>query len=227
MPLDYEKINFAIENSKTLTLTTYTYLANERKYVDDLLLEYLKSVGQEHLHPQISYCIHELAGNANKANTKRVYFDERSLNIHDQEEYETGMQDFKKDTIDKAEYYYVAQKGAGLYIKFHFRKDDEKLTVFIRNNVQLTRFERARIEEKFEAANQFNNIAEAYSLISDQTEGAGLGIVMMILMLRTLGFEENPLRIYCRDGETIAKVTLNTETMNTERLVQTETYAES
>ena len=56
--------------------------------------------------------------NAKKANTKRVYFKEKCLDINDDVQYEEGMSTFKVDTLSNINHYLELQKQAGLYIKF-------------------------------------------------------------------------------------------------------------
>lgn len=198
----------AITEGRTLSLRTSCYLSKERKYVDTVLESYLKELGLDDLHSQISYCVHELAGNANKANTKRIYFQERSLNIDNDDDYEKGMSTFKQDTVDVIQEYKHKQKKAGLFVQFDFQIREDYFKISISNNVKATSQEESRIADKMEKASNYTNIAEAYSVIEDSSEGAGLGIVMMILMLRSLGFGEHTLNVYCKDCITYADVVL-------------------
>jgi len=203
-------IDYAITEEKVLTVKAYSYLSREREYIDEVLDSYLKDVGLEHLQNQVSYCLHELAGNAYKANTKRVYFDSRGLNIEDPKDYLKGMRSFKQDTVDDILSYSEKQKEASLYIRFDFRKLDEHLIIRVRNNAVLTVEEQDRINHKIETASRYDSVVEAYTIVEDNSEGAGLGIVMMILMLRSLGFGQDALRIRSNHEETISELVLNT-----------------
>ena len=80
-------VEYAISESKVLTIKTVSYLSRERNYIDSVLKKYLHEIKQPHLLNQVSYCLHELAGNANRANTKRVYFQDKGLDISSPEEY--------------------------------------------------------------------------------------------------------------------------------------------
>jgi len=203
-------IDYAIAENKVLTIKAYSYLSKEREYIDEVLDSYLRDVGLLHLQNQVSYCLHELAGNANKANTKRVYFDEKGLDLQDPTDYNQGMRTFKDDTVDDINTYCLKQKEASLYIRFDFRKKEDYLIIRVRNNSLLTAEEQDRIHHKMEAASHYDSIVEAYSVIEDSSEGAGLGIVMMILMLRTLGFGDSALRIKTTEEETVAELVLDT-----------------
>jgi hypothetical protein len=202
-------VEYAIKNNKTLSLKTHSYLPKERRYIDDVLHRYLEEEGLSCLQNKISYCIHELAGNAKKANTKRVYFAEKKLDILDPGHYELGMKNFKMDTIENIPYFIQLQKAADLFIKFQFRRSENRLSISIRNNTSLTEEESRRINDKISLSKTISSIPEAYGLLEDSSEGAGLGIVMMIMMLRSIGFSDDVLDISCKNGETVAELKLD------------------
>jgi hypothetical protein len=213
-------VDYAIAGGKVLTVRTHAYLSREREYIDEVLSRYLKDVGLIYLQNQVSYCLHELAGNANKANTKRLYFKDLGLNIGDAEEYNKGMKNFKADTVEQVCQYSQKQKLASLYIRFDFIKRDDYLIIRVRNNSLLTKEEVSKIDFKMEMASRYNSLVEAYSSVEDSTEGAGLGIVMMVIMLRSLGFGDEVLRIQTTDQETVAELVLDTKVEIDEEALQ-------
>ncbi len=204
----WESVLHAIDRSKTLTVRTFTYLPSERRHIDRILAAFLKAVDMAPLGNNVSYCIHELAGNAKKANTKRLYFEERKLDILNERDYATGMEGFKQEAVEKVDHYLARLRENGLYVKFQFRKIPEGLRICIRNNVILTPAEKSRIEEKIAIAKDFTSLADAYTRTEDGSEGAGLGIVMMLFMLRNLGFDQDAFTIRTSGTETLATLTL-------------------
>jgi len=201
-----KQIQMAIREGKIISITTYSYRSDERKYIDSILDLYLEEAGREDLKNQLSYCIHELAGNAKKANTKRVYFAEKGLSIDNEAEYYVGMNNFKEETVRNIDYYIDKLKEHGLYMKFQFQKNRSHIKIAVRNNSPLTRIEKDRIEEKISASKKYKNMVEAYALIEDSSEGAGLGLVMMLLMLRGLGLTEHALSVNGDGSETVALI---------------------
>lgn len=201
-------IEYAIDNSKRLTLTIYKYLAEERKYIDEIVAMYLKQTDLEHLTNQLTYCIHELAGNACRANTKRSYFKDKKLNIDDDEHYVEGMESFKEEAFAQMQKHHKSKKESGLYIKFQIKKNDSTIDLSIVNNVALTTIEEKRIQEKFELVKGFDNVADAFTVLADASEGAGLGIAMMIMMLKEMGLDPEKLKIFRVQDETHAVLTL-------------------
>ena len=67
----------------------------------------------------------------------------------------------------------------------------DKIKIEVRNNSELTAFEYKRIHDKIVKAHQYSSIEEAFSQILDDTEGAGLGLIIMILMLRKIGLTDD------------------------------------
>lgn len=209
--ITYKKIQEAIECRKVLTLTTYGYRSDERSYIDTILDQYLYEAGREDLKNQLSYCVHELAGNAKKANTKRLYFAERGLRIENEAEYWIGMKNFKEETIGNIDHYVMKFRQYNFYMKFQFYINDEGIKIAVRNNARLLPIEEKRIKEKLKAARKYKDMTEAYANIEDTSEGAGLGLVMMILMLKNIGLSENSLTIFPKDDETVTMLTIPRE----------------
>jgi hypothetical protein len=206
--VNLEKLHQAIETRKIITLTTYAYRSDERNYIDAILDLYLEEAGRKDLKNQLSYCLHELAGNAKKANTKRVYFLEKNLNLYNESEYYIGMNNFKEETVRNIEYYIGKLREHAFYTKFQFQKADTKIKIAVRNNAPLLSVEYCRIQKKIQAAREYSTMTEAYASIEDTSEGAGLGLVMMLLMLRSLGMGEEVLKVFSDKNETVALLTI-------------------
>ena len=153
-------------------------------YMAEVLTAFLKELNQENMTEYLVYCLGELTTNAKKANTKRVYFKEKGLEISDPRDYATGMETFKVDTLENIKYYLQLQKKAGYYIKLILQTRSNKIKIEVRNNVDLMIFEYKRIHDKIARAQQYNSIDEAFSEVLDDTEGAGLGLIIMVLMLQ-------------------------------------------
>jgi hypothetical protein len=209
--LDKQKVVEAVFTGRMLTLTTYGYFSDERDYIDQILNYFLEAAGRAELRDQLAYCVHELANNAKKANTKRVYFQQKGLNIDNESEYWVGMRHFRQETVSNIDFYLQQLKKAGLYIKVQFQLHGRNMRIAIRNNIRLSDIEREKIEEKIARSRRYENMADAYASIEDTSEGAGLGIVMMIIMLRNLGLSERIIRFFSNPDETVVLLTIPTK----------------
>ena len=94
--VDAAKVVQAARSSIPLTVKSYTLPHETEVYLEEILGVFLQEVGQERLRDPLAYCLRELAVNAKKANTKRVYFREKGLSLLSTDEYEEGMRHFKQ-----------------------------------------------------------------------------------------------------------------------------------
>ena len=204
--VDEEKIRKAIQSGLPLTITTYTLPKEIEVYIEQVTDVFLRQMNQIKLKDYIIYCIQELVVNAKKANTKRVYFTERGLNINNDADYETGMKTFKEDTISNIAHYLQLQKEKGYYIKVILQVKRNTIVVEIRNNVTATKKERLRIQDKMARSRQYGSLEDALAQILDDSEGAGLGLVILVLMLKKLGLDDDAFTMKTTDKCTIASI---------------------
>lgn len=218
-PYHVPTIRAAIARSATLVLKTHSYRPREREYLDEVLGLSLEAVGRPDLRIHLAYCVHELASNAKRAHTKRVFFSENGLDLTDPTDYEAGMRRFKDETIPRIDYYLRRQRELGLFVKFRFQRCADGLTVSVINNTVPTVWEWERIQEKLRIAAEIESIPEAVPRIEDESEGAGLGIVMMVMMLRNLGLSQDSLSISIEDGHTVASLRVPALRVSADRVV--------
>jgi putative nucleotidyltransferase with HDIG domain len=213
-----EDIRKAISNSLPVVVKTYTLPHDTELYLEEVLGKFLKEIGYEKLMNPLSYCLKELAVNAKKANTKRVYFIEKGFNIGSDADYEKGMRSFKTDTLDNIQHYLAKQKEKGLYIKIVFQTKNKALAISIHNNVEITKKEHMRVYDRIARARMYNHIADAFASSLDDSEGAGLGIIILILMLKKIGLSEDSFELDVEGGETIAKISIPFSNVHLETL---------
>jgi putative nucleotidyltransferase with HDIG domain len=216
--VDITQIKKAAHNSIPLTIKTYTMPHNTEIYIEKVLQSFLSEIGHNNIFNPISYCVKELAVNAKKANTKRVYFKEKDLNIDDSTDYEAGMQNFKEETLSNIDHYLRLQKESGLFVKVVFRTLAKQFSISVHNNVELTQKEQMRAYDRIARSRAFNSIEDAFSAVMDSTEGAGLGIVIMVLMLKKIGLSEESFELDVEKGETVARLTIPLSEIHLEKL---------
>ena len=206
--VDNEKIATAIRLGVPITITSYTLPRETEEYINDVIVEFLKQLYRPEIADYIMYYTKELTTNAKKANTKRVYFKEKGLDIHKIEDYEEGMKTFKEDTLANIEHYLKMQKDEGLYVKLSLQATQTDIILEVTNNVTLAKPEFKRIFDKVVRAKQFSSLDEAFTQVLDSTEGAGLGLVIMILMLKKMGLTEKAFETKVEKDITINRVTI-------------------
>jgi len=206
--VDEGKIKKAIQAGLPLTITTYTLPREIEVYIEQVVETFLKHMGQSKLKDYVVYCIQELVVNAKKANTKRVYFTERGLDINNDRDYAVGMENFKNDTLGNITHYLQLQKEKELHIKVILQIKRNTIHIEIRNNVIANKMEQLRIQDKMARSRQYDNLEEALSQVLDDSEGAGLGLIILVLMLKKMGLDDEVFSIKTTDKYTIANISL-------------------
>ncbi|MDR2110528.1 MAG: HDOD domain-containing protein [Spirochaetaceae bacterium] len=216
--VDEGKVKRAVQSGIPLTITTFTLPHEIEMYIEQVITIFLKQVDQDKLKDYIVYCVQELAVNAKKANTKRVYFIERGLDLDNPDDYKTGMATFKEDTLGNIVHYLQLQKEKGLYIKLVLQIKKDIIHIEVRNNVLITKTELIRIHDRLARSRQYDNLEDALAQVLDDSEGAGLGLVILVLMLKKIGLDEDCFDIIGTEKETIARIVIPLEQARVENL---------
>jgi len=206
--VDVDKVSQAIKLEVPLVMTTYTLPRKVEQYIEQVVTIFLDYVKQSRLRDNVIYCIQELVVNAKKANTKRVYFIDHGLDLNDANDYKTGMSTFKEDTLNNINYYLELQRQQGLYIKLILHLKDNIITIEVRNNATITASELERVQRRLNKAKEFEEMEDAIVQLVDDTEGAGLGLIMLVVMLRKLGLGADAFNILKTDKETVARIVI-------------------
>ncbi len=146
--------------------------------------------------------IRELVENAQKANAKRVFFRKHGKNIHEAREYAEVMREYEgkiremlrnlKEDLDKS----------GLVVSVIFRFENGNLIVEVGNNIALLEDEKTRILTRMEMGEKSAHFLDIYGKIQDSTEGGGVGLVLILFMLRNMGIAPTALKLLQRDDYT-------------------------
>lgn len=213
-----DKARMAARTQKPFSIKSFALPPQTESQIEEILATFLKELDREVLKDSIAYCLRELTTNAKKANTKRVYFEEKQLSLTDDDDYRTGMSTFKSETLDNIAYWLEKQEAAGLYIRVSFHIQSRELSVKVANNTRITRKEQIRIYDRIARSRAFRSLEEAMTAVLDDSEGAGLGIVILVLMLKKLGLDEDAFDIDVENNETVARLVIPMDKTKVEHL---------
>lgn len=202
---DIQVIRNAIKNGFPISIVTYTLPPEMELYMDRVLSAFLSELKQENFTDYLKYCLRELAINSKRANTKRIYFREKNLDIFSEKDYNGGMVFFKRDIQQEKSHYLTLQKQAGLYVKLILQVKNNIMRFEIRNNVELTIFEYKRMHDKLARAIQYGFGDKAMTQC-DETEGGGLGLIIVSLILQKMGINPENIEILTKKGETVTRI---------------------
>ncbi|MDR0402162.1 MAG: hypothetical protein LBH35_01075 [Treponema sp.] len=204
--VDEEKVVKAIRMEVPLVMTTYTLPRKVEKYIERVVTLFLEYIRQSSLADNIIYCVQELVVNAKKANTKRVYFLEKGLDLSSPLDYSIGMETFREETLNNIQHYLELQREKGLYIKLMLQIKNNIITIEVRNNSIIAQEELERIHKRLTKASAYGDLEEALVNILDDSEGAGLGLVILVLMMKKIGLSEKSFNILRTSAETVARI---------------------
>lgn len=218
MNIDRNKVVHAARNGIPLVIKTHTLPSQTESDLEEILQIFLEELGQAGLKDHLAYCLKELTVNAKKANTKRVYFQEKKLRLDVPADYEKGMKTFKVETLENIHHYLGLQEQQDLYIKVTYLIRNNVLYMSVRNNVAISPKELTRVYDRVARSRAFESMEEAFGEVLDDSEGAGLGIVIMVLMLRKMGLTEKSFDLNQVNGETSASLTIPMNAVKLERV---------
>jgi HD-like signal output (HDOD) protein len=183
-----------IQENAPVHFRFYNFTESVQNAVVSFLDKYLLLLDLIFLRDSVLAALKESITNAVKANVKRVYFQKDQANIMDGAQYEKKIRDFKSEYLSKKEEFESLLLETNYLVLVSFIHNKELLRIRIMNNVQLTPEEIARIKDKLQKANRYQDIAEAFMEAGDDLEGAGLGLIMTMMMLKNDGLNSNSFK---------------------------------
>lgn len=205
-----DNISVQVKNGQYLTLKTHRMTEMVEEHIKFAAHSILAKTNRSNLIDVVYTILKELAINGCKANQKRVFFEERGYDIRNADQYRVGNEEYKKTfSEDMALEYGIKAKAKGLYVLIDFLFDADGLTIEISNNTPITPQEEASMREKLKRAMGYNDIAEFYmdqAMAGGETEGAGLGLALIIILLKGEGVDPKYFRIMINQDKTIARL---------------------
>lgn len=150
----------------------------------------------------------EIVANCAKANGKRLYAKQMNMNLSSKEDYEKLMNSFSREVIEKWDTFAEEHKQAEYYITIEFKLESDSLTLKVENNSEILPQEWARIDSRIQTFKKSKEIEKVFNEIKDDSEGAGLGIVLSMVLLTNAGIPGENFRIVSQGGKTIQLVTI-------------------
>ncbi|MBP7901962.1 MAG: HDOD domain-containing protein, partial [Spirochaetes bacterium] len=157
--------------------------------------------------------------NAVKANAKRVFFEKNNADMNKVLEYNSLMRQFKEKVVGDMATIETDLKSSPFYAEFKIQKTAEGIKMRILNNTPLHSKEEERIKQRIDSAKHIKDFSEAYDTLYDETEGAGLGIILTMLLLKNSGIPQSNYSISSDKTKTEISLTVPFKTKSDETLL--------
>jgi hypothetical protein len=210
----------AIDQTKGIRLITYSVSNTCENRIKKVLALHLTSHECQPLLTPIYTCVKELLINAVKANYKNLYFEEAgaTAGIKGTISQKTALQLFKMEiTRENTKNLARIAKEKNMTADVTIAVNGGILDICVRNPVVMTEDEYKRVRRKLVDANECSDITEYFlSQVDDpDNEGAGIGLVLVTMILKSLGLNQSALTIASGKDSTKAelRIPLNPATL--------------
>ena len=202
------EIQALVEQEKIISLKTYSLSDRGESILKIIASTILKKHDRMDLMDIVYTAAKELMINATKANLKRVLFKDEGLNPDDLAEYQKGMSLFRERLNSaRIEGYRDRFREMDFPVIATFYYNEEVMHIKVKNMFTLLDIEENRIRKKFEAAKSFKSLLDFYTDHGDDSEGAGLGLTMVGILLDESGIDKHAFTVYSNEfNETAARL---------------------
>lgn len=191
--LKIEEIQSKIRNDNEYSCVIPFSSRNSDIFLSKVLRVFLEEIKQDDLFVHLEYAVNEISMNASKANSKRLYFRKKGLDVHNPSDYEEGMKDFKESVFKDFSNLEQEHIDNRCFVNVQFKSDGKKITINVINNSPITDIEFQCISHRLKMAHKFDNLQQVLDYGFDTSEGGGIGLIMIVLMLRKLTLNERAL----------------------------------
>lgn len=213
-PSDYKQ---AIASGDDFYIQFKRFTSDTDSQIIKILHRYLEHYDLLFHKDTIISIIREVINNAIKANLKRLYFEQKELDINNMKSYRDGMERFKEDVFQNTENEYINSLSTSKYVvRVNFSVRNESLIISIMNNAPILESELNKIKARVSKAFKYQDISEAFADVLDDSEGAGLGLIMAMMLLKSSGFPKESFSISRNENLTSVNISIPCNIGNTE-----------
>lgn len=205
-PPDYFQ---AIKDKKEFYIQFHQFTKDVESVITKIIHRYLEKYDILFMKNPILTVVKELLNNAVKANIKRLYFKNKNLEITKINDYREGMETFKTEVYreENSELHKKLEKS-NLVVRISFKTSKEQIHINVINNIPILEQELTKVKARISKAYKYKNITDAFDDVIDESEGAGLGLIMAMMLFKNAGLPANSFQIYKKDGLTIATLSI-------------------
>lgn len=196
-----------IENGLPVEITFYENDSEINSFIREAIKRVCEKYNKNDYADVLYGCVKELVINATKANLKRIFFQLNNWDINNMGDYVTGLVKFKK-ILENNEYkkykeYLIKQN---LWVKFILKHSEDGLVIEVVNNSAICHVEEGRIRMKLNRAMRLNDLVEMYHEDIESSEGSGLGMALIVILMKSIKLDASLFRIGSKGDITTARI---------------------
>ncbi|MGQ9843818.1 MAG: hypothetical protein ACUVRK_09655 [Spirochaetota bacterium] len=202
-------IDEAIEQNKTIIIKAYSVSQSIEHYIKLVLTKILQKHNCDALLIPLYTAVKELVVNAVKANQKFIYFEGKKSYESIFFDSERALQLFRLEmTRSDAKHLDILARKKNLYALITITEIEKKLCIDVENPTPMSKIERDAVAKKLTIAQHCEDITDYFIKANedDYKEGAGLGLVLITMMLKGMGLTQSNFIIDSDDEKTIASI---------------------
>lgn len=211
--VEFPAMREAMESGKPISVLHYSLEEGMESKLHRAIKDILDHYERPDLEDSVYSIVKELAINGNKANLKEFIFHQLEIDPHNPGDYERGMAEFRS-RLNQHGFEVLGPKlrSEGYEVLIRLIQGASRLFVEVINNVPVPRPEDQRIRDKLRECMQYESLADFYLDHADDSEGAGIGFAMVIILLKGEHIDPHAFTLNTtRPGKTIARVEIPME----------------
>ena len=204
---DDENVLKAIYKEKKIKMRFYILFPHFEDKLNKILKSILQKYNQSNLLDSTYTIIKEMIMNATKANIKHILLKEMKTDINNKEDYRKWLELFKEQLKEKyLQKHFKNLKKEYISVEIIFEFNSNYLYVEVINHSPMTKEEEDQVKNKFKESIKYDNLGDFYLENMDNAEGSGIGIIMILLLLRNQGLYTDNFAIQTQKDKTIASI---------------------
>jgi hypothetical protein len=201
--------NNSQQPSKKVRIVAYSVSDDVEIQIKETLFKILTIRDLEDLFAPIFTCVKELIINAIKANFKNIYFENYvpMSNYQNVIAYETALQLFQLEmNREDAKHFGNIAREDDIKAEIEIWTVEDVLHVIVTNPVKMTETEYKKVKQKLKDAENCRDLADYFlkNLNDPYREGAGLGLILIMMVLKSLQAPKDSLVILSENNKTTA-----------------------
>lgn len=145
--------------------------------------------------------IKELVQNAVKATQKRLYFKKNGIDIKSVNN--SDLENFKESITNGSIFSIMDEESIDYAVEIIFKDEKDSFKISVKNHGEMNSTERKNVEFMFGRGKDAEDVSDLLSEETNNKEGGGLGLSMILILMRKLNIPQENLYFRTNDLYTI------------------------